>query len=159
MASAHDAAIQKLAGMAQELHERFFITALAVFDEPAHIKLEDTIYRENFEKNLKHIPGVEYSDEITIDVVIEFPREFFTMKIEEIERTKEMQRKHWNKILSFLELAIGMRVHLFTFKFTYEMKNPVIIFDFYDKSVRKHDDPSDGEQEGRRLVEIAHHKK
>ncbi len=64
---------RKLVSLSTKMKDEFFITALAIFDEPVDDSRNFHLERENWEKVIKHARGLKFTDVLNVNVGMDFP--------------------------------------------------------------------------------------
>jgi hypothetical protein len=115
---------KKLAELSPKLKREFFLTTLAIFDEPVDNSRKFSRERENWEKIIQHRQGFTDADALNVNVLVDFPETYSSDDNDHLQGLI----KYWNDLTQFLETALNVKVHLFQLEFETEMREPTTIF-------------------------------
>lgn len=106
------------------MKKEYFLTSLAIFEEPVDASKQFQRERANWEKIIQHREDLPATDVVNINVTVNFPESFSSADSDHLQSLIA----YWNGLTRLLETAISMRVQLFQFEFPTEMKHPITVF-------------------------------
>ena len=110
--------------LSQKLKSEFFLTTLAIFDDPVDNSRIFHRERENWEKIIQHRQDFMNLEVLNINVLVDFPQDFSSNASDHLQGLV----KYWNDLTCLLEKALDIKIYLFHFELENEMRNPVMIF-------------------------------